>query len=172
MAISKNTKMMLYGVSTVFGVALLFFGYKLIKGQKDKNNAIDPNVGGGSSNSGGSNETSGEVVSVDEYVSGQPKPSNDSFPLIVTMEGAKVWVLQSALKQLGQNIPIDGEMGVKTVKALAKVGAYTWGTNTYCALRYNCELSQEQYDDVISEAIEKGFDRDKALAEAKKNWRV
>lgn len=138
-------------------VVVLYFVYDLIKTKQNKALAT-------------SNETTsegGQGLNPDQESSQGAKKSQDAFPMKVGSYGYKVSLLQSALNKLGAKLLVDGKLGQSTHKAIYDFGN-EW--SFLCYGTYFCELTEEEYNNILAKAINKGWTKSVAEEEAKKQW--
>ena len=161
---AKLNKTVIY-VGAGLATALVgYFIFDLLKTKSDekKFKTIGEKNIGEPTTSLGSGETS----------SASAQDSNDAYPIGVGQYGAKVWVLQEALKKLGQNVTVDGKFGQNTYKAVNAITFGFGGGNFLCRIDYGCKVSYNNWENIIEKASEKGFDVNSAWTNAKKKWKV
>ena len=142
---------------SIAGVIVLYFVYDLIKTKQNKALAT-------------SNETSsegGQGLNPDQESSQGAKKSQDAFPMQVGSYGYKVSLLQSALNKLGAKLLVDGKFGQSTHKAVYDYGD-EW--SFLCYGTYLCGLTEEEYNNILAKAINKGWAKSVAETEASKQW--
>ena len=149
---------------SVFGVIMGAFAFKLIKANRDKQNAQGGIVF----------DKGDDVGSVDDNTQSSEgsKESRDSFPLKVGSYGYKVSLLQSALNTLGSSLTVDGKFGNKTYDAVGEHGELKWYTWNYaCEIGYWCPLPKDGYDDILSNASKEGWSEEQAKGVASADWK-
>ena len=158
----KKNKATYIILGTVIGLGLTYFGYTLIKPKSkskddDDNDDNDDNVVVDNNSYG------------DDIIDGK-KVSKDSFPLKIASKGFKVQVLQSALNKLGASLTVDGRFGEKTYDAIwdyADLPWYVWRQTLFSRLNV---LSKENYEQILANATEKGWEVKKAKESAFESW--
>lgn len=162
MAELKNKTFIYVGAGFVLSI-IGYFAYDLIKSNQEAKKFKA---------SGQKKVDKDTSLGIDEISSIGAQASNDSYPLKVGSYGAKVFVLQQALNELGQSAVVDGKFGQKTYKA---VNAITFGFgygNILCGLDYGCGVSYDNWNNIIKKAEEKGFNQNQSWTNAKKVWTV
>ena len=163
MAKLKN-KTFIYVGAGLATTLVAFFVYDLMKTKSDQKKWQSS----GQENIGGQSGT----ISTGEVSSASAQDSNDSYPFGVGQYGAKVWVLQEALKKLGASITVDGKFGQQSYKAVNDITFGFGATNMLCGIDYGCKVSFSNWQNIIDKATEKGFNVNKAWTNAKKKWKV
>jgi len=160
-----NKKTLYIVGGSVVGLTLSYFAYKIILAYRNKRlatqNQIDLNT----------SETGGSVGSGQQSSQGA-KPSNDSFNLKLGSYGYKVTLLQSALNKLGASLDVDGKYGQKTQSAITEFGGlpfYKW--NKSCDWLGGCSVSESNFNEILSNATEEGWNETEAKALASKSWK-
>jgi len=149
----NNLKIGLYvvgGLTLTIGGLLAYDNFK-----KAKSNNTEPNKG--------------EDTDVDSPINSYALDSgfNAELPIGTGSKGISVYVVQSALIKLGQNIPLNGIWDDKTFNAVSEVDGWGYGYNSVCSFTQRCTLSLDNYNELIKRAISKGLDYDKTVAKAK-----
>ena len=163
-----NKKTFIY-VGAGLATALVgYFAYDLLKTKSDQRKFSTS----GNKSTGNNSGTTGASLGLGETSSASAEDSNDAYPIGVGQYGAKVWVLQEALKKLGQNITVDGKFGQNTYKAVNAISFGFGGGNILCGMNYGCKVSYNNWENIINKAKEKGFDVNQAWTNAKKKWKV
>lgn len=156
---TKNTKIILYTVGGVVTSAMSYFIYSTIKRKTNQSFGEDivkppPTI------PPPSDDVNGQNAGKDEIISGQ-KVSNENWDLEGGMYGQRIYVMQSALKNLGKyGGKLDGEFGQKTREALKD---YFYTACTF----YSCDISYSNWKEIIDDARSKGWGYNKAWTEAK-----
>jgi hypothetical protein len=161
---TKNTKIILYTVGGVVTSAVAYFIYSTVV--RKKSQTFGDNLDNSATNTSPVNNTNenNTATSVDEFVSGSAVQSRESYPLEAGMYGQKVYVMQSALKSLGKySGELDGKFGQKTREALKDYfyTACTW---------INCDISYNNWKEIIDDAKSKGWGLNQAWSEAKSKY--
>lgn len=107
-----------------------------------------------------------------EIGSNKAQPSSDAYPLKIGSYGAKVHVLQQALNKLGAGLTVDGKFGQQTHKAVYNVPYGFGGLNLMCGVGYNCEVTYNNWQNIIKKAQDQGLNLDQAWTNAKTKWQV
>jgi hypothetical protein len=155
----NNTKIALYiiGGLTLSVGGFLFYD-KLKSNKKDGN----VNEGGDETNTGGENNTN-----VDNTIVGDGSNFIPKFPLRDGSQGMTVYIVQSALIKLGQDITLNGVWDEKTYDGIYATDSWIFGFNTICNIGKSCPFVKSNYDKLLQSAYLKGFDYNKAVLEAK-----
>lgn len=162
---SKNLLYVFVGLAVTISA---YFGYSLLS--KRKNISFGVNDNSDLKN----NSTTNTKTDVDEYVSGKAKTSNEKYDLKIGMKGQKIYVLQSALKNLGcYDGVLDGEFGEKTYKAISSCSEWGWITLGSCSVlgNYSCNVDYGMWQKITNRAKQKGWNINTAWSEAKKLWK-
>lgn len=149
---------------SIFGVVLGVFTFKLIKANREKQNA----------QVGITFDEGEEVGSIDDNTQSSvgAKESRDSFPIEVGGFGYKVSVLQSALNSLGASLTVDGKYGAKTYDAVGEHGGLGWTDWTYaCEVGYWCDMTKERYNEILKNASKEGWSKEQAEGVASADWK-
>ena len=147
---------------SVFGVIMGAFAFKLIKANRDKQNAQGGIVF----------DKGDDVGSVDDNTQSSEgsKESRDSFPLKVGSYGYRVSLLQSALNKLGASLTVDGKMGAKTYDAIGEHGGLSWYDWTSIGFYVNT-LNKEEYKEILENATKEGWSEEQAKGVASADWK-
>jgi|TARA_R110000744_G_scaffold4570_5_gene16493 hypothetical protein len=164
----QNSKNLLYVFGGLAVTISAYFGYSLLS--KNKN----PSFGVNDNSDKKDDSTNNTKTGIDEYVSGTAKPSNEKYDLEIGMSGQKIYVLQSALKNLGcYDGVLDGEFGEKTYKAISSCSEWGWVTLGSCSVvgNYICNVDYGMWQTITNRAKQKGWNINTAWTEAKKLWK-
>ena len=105
----QSSKNLLYVFGGLAVTISAYFGYSLLSKRKNISFGVNDN------SDVKDNSTNNTKTGIDEYVSGKAKTSNEKYDLEIGMSGQKIYVLQSALKNLGcYDGVLDGGFGEKT----------------------------------------------------------
>lgn len=158
-----KTKQIYWIGGGILGALSAFFAYDIIKQSNLKAKASSKEMEKNPSIEGS--------VSVDQQQSNKPKDSSDSFPIEIGDYGYKVSLLQSALKKLGASIVIDGKYGAKTYDAISDFGGlgfFGWGST--CSFNYACGLDEDEFNDILENARNKGWNEELKIEETAEKW--
>jgi len=150
---------------SVVGLTLSYFTFKIIMAYRNKKLATQNEINVDTTETGGS-------VGSGQQSSQGAKPSNDSFNLKLGSYGYKVTLLQSALNKLGASLDVDGKYGQKTQSAITEFGGlpfYKW--NKSCDWLGGCSVSESNFNDILSNATEEGWNETEAKELASKSWK-
>lgn len=151
----KNLKIALYVIG---GLTLSLGGFALYK--KTKSNKKDK----GGANTAGSGETN---TNVDDTIVGNGVGFTPKFPLQNGSEGITVYIVQSALIKLGQNISLTGKWNKETYDAVDDANIWVFGFGTICNFGGGCPFASNNYEKLLKKAVEVGFNFDETLVKAK-----
>lgn len=160
-----NKKTLYIVGGSVVGLTLSYFAYKIILAYRNKKLATQNKIDLGTS------ETGGNVGSGQQSSQGA-KQSNDSFNLKLGSYGYKVTLLQSALNKLGASVDVDGKYGKQTQSAITEFGGlpfYKW--NKSCDWLGGCSISESNYNDILSDATQQGWNESEAKKLASQSWK-
>ena len=143
-----------------------FFIFNLVKGKGASRKAEE----GKTETSIDTGDNGDYDLGLGEVGSKDAQRGNDTFPLLVGMRGGKIYVLQSALNKLGQNLTLDGSLGQKTYMAITNISGWGFGSNIICSLSKICDLEKSQWENIISKAKQNGFNLENTWKESEKYW--
>lgn len=165
-----TTKKLIYIVGgSLAGVTVAYFVYDIIKTRKNKK--LNESVFDGTDvNLNQNNSNPNNTVIVDEVEEAPVEPQESNYKksghLSVGDKGIKVFLLQSALNQLGASLVADGKFGQMTYNAYNKY-ADEWWT---CGLTYTCQVTPTEYSNTLNKAKGFGWNKSSVQKQAEKYW--
>jgi len=162
----KKNKNLIFIGGGLLTVLIGYFAYDIVRNLRKKADAKTNEL-----ETKNTENLSSDGTGVGREGSNSAKTSNDQFPLKVGSYGFKVSMLQSALKNLGASIIIDGKFGSKTYDAIGAVGELSYFTWTApCSFAYNCGLDDDEYSQILNNAKRVGWIEEEAFSKTKENW--
>lgn len=151
---------------TVAGITLAYVVYDIIKRRRNRN------IGNRFTPKDEEVTTSASTTIIEDQLDIVPsdgaKESKyaDSQSLEIGDKGQRVFILQSALNQLGAGLIVDGKFGQATYNAFNEFADEWWS----CGLTYWCNVSYEEYQNTLKKAEAFGWNRDQIKLQSKLYW--
>jgi len=157
---------------SIAGLMVAYFVYDILKTRRQKRlgggNLPDKTPDAVINYNTNTNNTNNDVNN-ELGITKQDGSYNSNYSLKVGDKGKKVYMLQSALNQIGANLELDGKLGQGTYSAFIKYGGIwlSWG---YCSQVYNCEINSSEIQELYNKATRYGWNEQQAESDALQYW--